>query len=206
MTDDEFQAIVERGRESRNVEFKSGGPINDNHLLRRVLRAVLAMSNSQRGGFVILGVEERAGQTILTGLPKVDASTWTLDDFSDKCADWVDPAISVDIEIKHFREKDFVVIDVSEFDETPVFARKGYRSPAGDMVLRAGALYVRGTRKPETVEIRTAEDMRRLLSLALEKRVAHFFRLATVAGFMPQPSALPSDEDLFEQQAQDFSP
>jgi len=163
------------------------------------------MTNSQNGGAVILGIEERDGQTVLAGLSEMDAATWTNDAFGDKCADWVDPAISVDIEIKFYRDSRFVVIDVAEFDEAPVFARKGFLSTSNDMVLRAGALYVRGVRKPETVEVQTAEDMRRLLSLALEKQLAHFYRLATAAGYIPAPPSTPPDDVRFTEQERDFS-
>src|SRR5688572_17723989 len=104
MTDDEFQIIAERGRERRDIEFKSGGSIRDDHLLRRVIRAVLGMTNTRDGGTVILGVEESLGLTAFTGMVEADARTWTIDAFGDKVATWVDPAVSVDIETKLYRE------------------------------------------------------------------------------------------------------
>ncbi len=130
------------------------------------------MTNTRDGGTVILGVEESLGLTAFTGMVEADARTWTIDAFGDKVATWVDPAVSVDIETKLYRGGYFVVIEVAEFEDTPVFARKGVESPAGDMVLREGALYVRGSRKPETVEVRNSEEMRRLLDLALEKQLS----------------------------------
>ena len=99
-----------------------------------------------------------------------------------------------------------VFIEVEEFEESPVFARKGYQSQAGDMVLREGALYVRGVRKPETVEIRTSLEMRRLLELALQRRLERFFQLTSVAGYPPLQPILPNDDDRFAEQLQDFLP
>jgi hypothetical protein len=73
------------------------------------------------------------------------------------------------------------------------------------MVLREGALYVRGIRKPETVEIRTSLEMRRLLDLALERRMDRFIHLAARAGFLP-PQPYSPDDDRFAEQLQDFLP
>lgn len=205
MTDDDFQAIVERGREARNTEFKAGGSIRDDHLLRRVIRSVLGMTNTQDGGRVILGVREQLGHAEFIGMTEAEAMSWNIDIFGDKSATWVDPAVSVDIEVKRHQGRYFVVVEVDEFDDKPVFARKGYQSPAGDMVLREGALYVRGSRKPETVEVRTSEEMRRLLELALNKRVSRFFQLADLAGLTPSVRQAPTDDELFDQQLQDFT-
>lgn len=205
MTDEEFLLIAGRARESRNIEFKSGGPTRNDHLLRKVLRAVLGMTNNQDGGIVILGVDENLGHAEFVGMTSEDAQTWSQDSFGDKCANWVDPAVSVEIEMKRYLGRYFVVIEVAEFFESPVFARKGYQSPQGDMVFREGALYVRGVRKPETIEVRTSEEMRRLLSLALEKRLAEFYRLTAKAGYIPPGNVHPSDEERFAKQVQDFS-
>src|SRR5215218_10258979 len=115
MTDDEFQIIAERGRERRDIEFKAGGSIRDDHLLRRVIRSVLGMTNTRDGGSVILGVDERLGLAVFSGMDETDARTWTIDSFGDKVASWVDPAVSVDIETKLYQGRYFVVIQVAEF-------------------------------------------------------------------------------------------
>jgi predicted HTH transcriptional regulator len=206
MTDDAFQIIVERGRENRDTEFKVGGSILDVHLLRRVIRAVLGMTNNRDGGVVVLGVSERIGNAVFEGMSEEDATSWTNDSFGDKAAAWVDPAVLVDIGIKVYDGRHFVVIEVAEFEESPVFARKDYRTPKGDMVLREGALYVRGTHKPETVEIRTSLEMRRLLDLALQRRLDRFFQLTSVAGYPPLQPADPTDDQRFAEQLQDFLP
>jgi predicted HTH transcriptional regulator len=204
MTDDEFQIVTERAREGRNLEFKTGGPIDEIQLLRKVIRAVLGMTNTREGGRVILGVEERSGISEFTGMSRDDALTWTIDAFGDKAANWVDSAVSVDIELKYYRGSHFVVIEVDEFEENPVFARRGFQSPAGDMVLREGALYVRGSRKPETVEVRNSVEMQRLLDLALEKRLLRFGRHARLAGLLPTGSDVPSDDELFAREIEDY--
>jgi predicted HTH transcriptional regulator len=203
MTDEEFQIIVENARESRNIEFKSGGSIANKHLLCRVIRAVLGMSNTSDGGHVIIGVDERAGSSAFSGMSEADERSWTVDAFGDKAAGWVDPSITVDIEIKRHEGKYFVVIVVEEFEDNPVFARKGYSS-SGDMVLREGALYIRGSRKPETVEIRNSVEMRRLLDLALEKRLLRFGRRARLAGLLPVERNAPTDDELFARELEDF--
>ena len=205
MTDQEFAVLLELGAEQRNVEFKGPGSISDKHLVHRVVRAILGMTNRRDGGYVIVGVDEVDG-----GLAPVDVDArsitgWTRDTLADKAAPLVDPSVDFDLELRTYQGRRFVLITVREFDETPVFWRANRNDAANkDRVLREGALYIRSRRKPETVEIRTAQEMRDLLDLALRKRLRHFTELLQAAGLTATAGPQATDREKFAAQIADL--
>lgn len=198
MTDEEFSEILALGYERRGVEFKGPGPLEDKQLRARVVRAMLGMANRRDGGLVIIGVEDDRGNLKPTGLNPSDLSTWKYDDVADKAAEYADPTLGFELEIRELQGSKFVVLRVHEFEDVPVLCRKDF-----DDVLRRGACYVRSRRKPETAEVPRQEDMRDLLELATEKRLRAYAKLRTAESSVGGP-ATPSDNDLFEQQLKRF--
>ena len=61
LSTDQFIELLSGGRETRGVEFKAAGPRGDPLVFAFEARAILAMSNLQLGGWVLLGrrVRER---------------------------------------------------------------------------------------------------------------------------------------------------
>jgi predicted HTH transcriptional regulator len=205
MNDEEFAILIDRGAELRHVEFKGPGAIGDKHFVHRIVRAILGMANRVDGGYVILGVNESGGVLNPVGIDPKTIDAWKRDALADKVAPLVDPSVDFDLEHRIYQSRKFVLIVVREFDETPVFCRRTINDANGTaVVLREGALYVRGRRKPETIEIRTSQEMRDLLDLALRKRLRHFVELAQVAGFSGAPTPALSDTQRFKSQAEDL--
>jgi predicted HTH transcriptional regulator len=123
MTEDEFVFEIESGVERRHIEYKGPGAITDKQLVGRVTRAILAMTNRQDGGYVIVGVNEVNGVLKAVGLDPADVAAWTRDALADKVAPLVDPSVDFDLERRVYKGMTLVVITVREFDETPVFCR-----------------------------------------------------------------------------------
>ena len=73
LSTDQFLELLNGGRETRAVEFKAAGSRGDSLVFAFVTRAVLAMSNLQLGGWVLLGVQDD-GQ--ITGLLPDDLASW----------------------------------------------------------------------------------------------------------------------------------
>jgi predicted HTH transcriptional regulator len=200
MTDDEFAALIELGTEQRNIEYKRPGPISDKHLVHKVTRAILGLTNRLDGGYVVVGVEDAKGLLDPIGLQDSVIVDWTRDALADKVAPLVDPSVDFDLEHRAYRDLQFVLITVREFDETPVFCRVNINDTKNNVVLRDGALYVRGRRKPETIEIRTAQEMRDLLDLSLRKRLRHFATLTQAADLSISSGPRLGDADQFSDQ------
>jgi predicted HTH transcriptional regulator len=209
LSDADFTAIIGAGQELASVEFKPGGPRAADDLFYKVARAVLAMTNRRDGGVVILGVEEdQTAQTIaLKGVASADLVTWNQNDLSAALNGFADPFVSVEAQIIEHAGLSFVVINVSEFEQLPVICRKGTQAPAGQKnpTLRAGALYVRSRRKPESIEVPGQTEMRELVRYATDKELRDFMRRAALAGLIQFVGA-PGDTDdaAFENQLGDF--
>lgn len=204
MTDEDFQLIVSRGRETRNVEFKGSAAIGETHFFLKVARSAIGMANTPNGGVIVLGVLDQQGRTTFQGMTEEQSNSWTVDSFGDKLAVLTDPNISFDIDRKFIGTAIFPVIEVIEFDTVPVFCRADRAAGTQQQVLREGALYVRGIRKPETVEIRTADEMRRLISMGVDKELAIYFRRASMATQSPVNTVEQLESKQYDAQLGDF--
>lgn len=200
MTEEEFADLLQLGYEQRGVEFKGPGPLSDNYLRVKVVRAILGMANRRDGGYVFIGVDEQERRPIATGLSDEDLRTWNYDDVADKLARYADPSVRFDLQILRHQNRSFVSIHVQEFEDVPIICKNGFQDHKGKEVLRGGALYVRSRRKPETAEVPTHEDMRELIDLATEKGIRRFVQVVQRAGLSGLSSVVPTDEDLFAQQ------
>ena len=207
MTEADFAALIDRGYETRGVEFKAPGLRSDPFFLAKVARAVLGMANNREGGLVVIGVEAGAAGLEAAGLTPAQLKTWqSYDEVAAAINAYANPSVGFDLEVFRGGEKAFVLLRVSEFDEIPILCRKEYVSAASkgrEQVLRPGACYVRSRHKPETSEIPSEEAMRELLELAVDKGMRRFIARAMRAGLFPTgpaPSMSPSDAERFDEQ------
>jgi len=201
LSTDQFVELLNGGRETRAVEFKAAGHRGDALVFAFVARAVLAMSNRQLGGWVLLGVQDD-GQ--LTGLLPDDLASWLEhDEVTAGLNAYADPFVQVDVERIEHDNKRFIAIRVHEFAEVPVLARKD--SPAksgGKLVIRQGGCYVRPRLKPASVEVPTQTEMRELLDAAADKMLKRFLTRATAAGVVLGSSE--TDAEKYEKQLGGF--
>lgn len=202
MTDQEFAAILDLGHETRGVEFKGPGPRSDRPLFAQVVHAVLGMANRRDGGMVIIGVGDNGGVLNPVGLSQGHLSTWRYDDVAAGIAEYADPSVSFELEVREYNGGRYVILHVEEFADIPVLCKRDYQ-----VVLRNGACYVRSRRKPETSEVPTQADMRDLLDLATEKKLRSLLTLlerAGVGGLIPLVSILkpPSMEQFGRQRGE----
>lgn len=202
LTDQQFAELVTLRYEIRGLEFKGAHPRTDRAFFAKVARACLGMANLRDGGRVIIGVDEQGGVLDPIGLSEADLATWRYDDVAAALSTFADPALDFDLSKHQYEGKQFVVLEIREFDELPVLCRRTYQTPPpnSQVILREGACYVRSRRKPETSEIPSQAEMRELLNLAIEKGVRRFIALAQAVGFELPSGAGPSDRERFEQQ------
>jgi hypothetical protein len=179
LTQEEFESILQYGRETRAIEFKGPGTADELRHLAPIIRAMLAMANRRDGGRIVVGVVEQSGVCNSVGLSNDELASWSdHDSISDRVAVYADPSIDFTIrEMSNSAGQRFVVLEVGEFDSVPVICRKSY-----DNVLADGACYVRPRRKPESVPVRSAADMRDLIELATEKELRRILGTTRRAG------------------------
>lgn len=201
MTAEEFKELVRLGYEAPGLEFKPPALIGDARVFSEVVRAALAFSNRRGGGRIVVGVAEDrvAKELIPVGLTATQSATWNRDDFSSKLASYAAPMIDFDQTILDSEGKLFLIITVEEFRHSPVICTRT-RQVDGDTVLRDGALYVRGRRKPESVEVSSYEEMRELIDLAVEKGIQRFGSQVRQAGLLPQSPPAPTPKQVYDEE------
>jgi uncharacterized NAD(P)/FAD-binding protein YdhS len=155
----------------------------DTHLTARVARASLGMANRRDGGIIVIGVSEDTAKNLVPeGLTPLHVETWKYDTLSAKVAPFADPYLELELEHVELDLRVYAVITVAEFEEVPVLCARDWTTPAGAVILRRGALYVRTRRQPETTEVASQTEMREVLTLAIEKGVRRFVATAREAG------------------------
>lgn len=180
MTSEELERLIALRHETRNIEFKSAGPCSKakehRPYLARVVQALLALSNIQDGGFVLIGVKDDG---TVTGWRDGELSTWVHGHLADRVAQYVDPHVSFTLQhvVHEPTGHTVVVLTVSEFDDIPVFCRKAHPG-----TLEEGGLYVRPLSKVESAEVARSEDLRAIIELAVDKRLARWHRMNQLAG------------------------
>jgi len=193
ITEERFVEIIKYNGEQPGVEFKCAGSMADKPFVARVVRAMLGMSNRADGGLVIVGIDDDRNSIEPAGVPPDYMATWTFDALSDIVAVYADPMVRFQLQKLTHDNRGFVILEVAKFDDVPVLCRKDY----GD-ILKEGALYVRSRRKPETVIVRSVQDLRDVLDLAVKNQLARFYSLTSAAGL--SPVATLSDDELFDAQ------
>jgi hypothetical protein len=96
LSTDQFIELLSGGRETRGVEFKAAGPRGAPLVFAFVARAVLAMSNFQLGGWVLLGIQD---DSQMSGLVEDDLASWLEhDEVTASLNAYTDPFVLVDVE------------------------------------------------------------------------------------------------------------
>lgn len=154
--------------EARDIEFKRGDSWkNIKHL---VVKVVLAMSNVEDGGTVVIGIDEgMSGKDRLVGMDEKVSATFRTDDMIEFVNRYADPPVQIKVRKISERGRHFVVLVVPEFDYQPILCKKSLDRD-GKKYLEAGRLYYRPIRKVESTSQLTHHDMRELLDTAVVRR------------------------------------
>lgn len=170
MTLEELESLIEAGTETQIIDFKGDCAWNASSFAKDIL----AMTNVQDGGKIIIGVKEEGNGTYTKeGVSTSNASTYKRDNMLDQLAKYADPHVSFSVEfINDDAELLFIVIDIDPFQEVPVICR----SDASD--LQAGMLYYRNRdKKPESARVSNSYDMRDIIERAAIKQLQRAKRL-----------------------------
>jgi len=169
-----------KNAENRVCEYKTGMSWNNANkdFKCKIIRAILAMSNLQDGGYVIIGVEqdnENNYQPI--GMTEEEALTYEYDDVLEMANSYADPFVTINIKSIEYNGKWIIIIAVAEFVELPVICKKEYPE-----ILEAGRIYVRPYRKPESSAKITSTELREIIELASKKSLRKHLETMAYAG------------------------
>ena len=205
-----LRALIADNHELLDVEFKPACAQGEKEPFAHVVRACIAMANSRDGGRVVVGVSQRDGAFTEDPLTPEQLKTWTHDSVLHSVNSYCDPSIELVLETLTVPSSDraFVVLSVSPFSEVPIVCKKDYsatgRSGKSRQVLRDGACYVRPLRKPESVEVPSHSEMRRLLDLALEQYIQRFSKQLLILREPAKEARQTEDREKFQAQVKEF--
>jgi predicted HTH transcriptional regulator len=206
MTREELEELIRLGQEAPGLEFKPPSRRDDGRVAAEVTRAALALANRRDGGRIIIGVaeEQEPRRLVPVGLSAEDVGTWNRDEFSSQLARYAEPMIefgqtTIEIDGRHY-----LIITVLEFRHSPIICKNTLHH-GGKTILRTAALYVRGRRKPESLEVSTYEEMRELIDLAVEKGVQRFAEQLRKAGLIASAPLLPGADEKYDAELRKIS-
>jgi predicted HTH transcriptional regulator len=177
--------LVTQPYETRNVEYKQSGPWTEYR--HKLARAALGLANTRDGGFIVIGVEQRDGDALVsTGMTQEHVDTYSTDDVHAFLNSYANPGLSLRAERMVHDGLQFYVIEVNQFARYPVFARRG--SPDTELQgVRSGWLYARSASGKIETRAATQEDLTEIIEIAVEAGLRDFVERAARAGIGLQP-------------------
>ncbi|MEW9053730.1 MAG: ATP-binding protein, partial [Neobacillus sp.] len=163
--------LLEAGGETRNIEFKSSYDWKDPQHKAKIVKCILAMSNTKDGGYLVFGIDdEKQGMEKLAGMDNEHYEKLNYDHIVVEVNKFADPPIAFQMHHIKQDEKYFVLIRVPEFDELPIICKRN-----GEQGLKEGAVFSRSKTKPESALIKTQTEMRELIDTAINKGIRQFY-------------------------------
>ncbi len=196
----DFDELILTGHESPNLEYKQSAPWRD--LRVSLIRTVLGMANTRGGGNIVMGMTEGPENAFTAnGISEEHWQNYPPDeDFQAAVNGFAEPFAEPRLEAHQHDGRRFFIVTVPEFEYEPILCMK-----TESQRLREGALYVRSTRKPETVEVRTPTDMRALMRLATDKALGREVERLRTLGLLPVVQvAGDTDSEAFAKQIEDI--
>ncbi len=171
ISDEELKELLDYDTETKHLDFKESFHLSncDSDEDKKLIKDILAMSNIQDGGHIILGILDDSYE--LVGMDEEDYNSFDQTDINDRLQQYTDPKHYCHVFKKEYQENYFIVIRVPEFTDVPIICKKDRHSSIkqDEQILREGAIYTR-TEKADSVEIPDASQMRNLISRAMTNR------------------------------------
>jgi hypothetical protein len=193
----ELIAIIERNFESKSLDYK--GPMswdaNDKRKCCELVKDVLAFANTE-GGYIVIGVSEADEGFELTGVSIEQAGSFEPSAICQFVQKYSDPPINVRVQKVVHQQKNFVILEIPRFSDTPHLCQKDF-----PYVLSDRTLYVR-TDNNESAQIKSSADFRVVIENAIRNRkdsLLSSFR-AILTGTQLEGPTTPQAEEQFQVQ------
>lgn len=156
MTADELESQLEGQAETQNLDFKGASPWD----VTRFARDILAFSNVQDGGRIVIGIEDKT--LVRQGITDAVKQTYNIDIMRDQMSSYADPHVDFSVEFPTDRDgREYACIRIEPFVEIPVICRRD------SVDTQAGALYYRNrNRRMESARVSNSYDMREIIEVA----------------------------------------
>lgn len=198
-----IEQILQGNAENLNLKFKASFNFDENIWAReRLIRSVLAMSNTRDGGYILIGVAEKADKSLdLSGLDEAHLQLLKtkVEDFKSKVESFSSSPVSYDIGLGEYKGKKFILISVIEFPVNPLICRKNGEHK--DKHLEEGAIYVRTLKdKPSSIKLTNPVDIQDFLERTSDKQISNLHK----RGWKHDTENLPDNKSSFEKERGKF--
>ena len=173
----EIKQLIQSKQETKNLDFKKDfnwkKASKDEKLM--IVKHILSMANTQGGGRIIFGVEDRTFE-FKKGMDEENYKSFDQTEVNNLLQNYTDPTFNCQVYKEEINGRLVVVIDVSEFEESPIICAKDAFSSKNKTkhIIKKGQIYVR-TEKASSEAISSSE-MKELLELACSKRFGISFK------------------------------
>lgn len=203
LKEDIFEQILQGNSENLNLEFKASFDFNDNIWAReRLIRSILAISNTRDGGYIVIGVTENSDKSLdLIGMTEDHLNLFKskVEDLKSMVESFSNSPASYEIGIGKYRSGDFVLISISEFALNPLICRKN--GAHKDKYLEEGAIYVRTLKdKPSSIKLMNPIDIQDFFERAVDKQIMNLHK----RGWSHASESTLSDQSSFQKERGTF--
>jgi Putative DNA-binding domain len=142
MNRQELIELLQNAQESLSVEIKRWLSPEDAIQAATIARTLIALKNFD-GGILILGLDNRTGESIMEGRPVNLRELYHIDKMQAMIGRLARPSFEIEIHFVPRGDADFPVIVVPGGVRAPVIARSTVRETSGKTILEQNAVYVR---------------------------------------------------------------
>ena len=156
MNTEELEIHIQGQAESPTFDFKAATPWD----VVRFAKDILAFSNVQDGGTIIVGIEDET--FIRQGITQEQRHSYKIDVMRDQMTSFADPHVNFSVDFPMDKDgKQYACIRIEPFEEIPVICRKDSADT------RAGVIYYRNrNRRVESASVSNSYDMREIVEVA----------------------------------------
>jgi len=192
-TEEDVRRLLQQKTETKNLDYKLtcnwATASNDDKC--EIIKDVLAMSNTQDGGQIVFGVDDKTFEFV--GMGAAEYQSFDPTKVNDFVRRYADPPFACSVYKLAVDQKRTVVIEVPEFPEVPIICKTDANSTTDSrkLILKKGGLYVR-TDKPSSELVSSAEEMRDIIGRASRKKRDELLR--TIKDLINGEPAQPQDD------------
>lgn len=175
-----FESILNFGTEGVDLEFREDFEYDSIFLRERLLKSILALSNTKGGGRVLIGIKDETLER--TGLNADNSKSLKnkLDELKSQVQKFSSGAIDIKFSIYNWNNKEFLFMEVEQYLEYPnvckVDGQFVYEDSEGikKKMLEKGAIYVRSiSDKPSSIKLSDPLDVASFFENALSKNLEY---------------------------------
>ena len=151
-----LETYLQNQNESPTLDYKAAC-IWD---VTRMAKDILALSNVQDGGLLIIGIEDKTFNR--QGITPAQRDSYKIDMMKDQMTSFADPHVNFSVDFPTDNDgKQYACIRVEPFEEIPVICRKDSADT------KAGVIYYRNrNRRVESAAVSNSYDMREIVEIA----------------------------------------